>query len=82
MANVKKKTATKKRRDRKVVEKGAVHIRSSFNNTMVTVTDSQGNAPLLGLLRRAGLPRFPEVHPPMPPRWPPRPPRRPPWSTA
>ena len=44
MANVKKKTATKKRRDRKVVEKGAVHIRSSFNNTMVTVTDSQGNA--------------------------------------
>ena len=37
MANVKKKTVTKKRRDRKVVEKGAVHIRSSFNNTMVTV---------------------------------------------
>jgi small subunit ribosomal protein S11 len=39
-----KKVATKKRRDRKVVEKGAVHIRSSFNNTMVTVTDLQGNA--------------------------------------
>mgnify|MGYP004578686181 FL=1 len=44
MANVKKKAATKTRRDRKVVEKGAVHIRSSFNNTMVTVTDAQGNA--------------------------------------
>lgn len=44
MANVKKKTATKKRRDRKVVEKGAVHIRSSFNNTMVTITDLNGNA--------------------------------------
>ncbi len=44
MANVKKKVVTKKRRDRKVVEKGAVHIRSSFNNTMVTVTDPQGNA--------------------------------------
>ena len=44
MANVKKKAATKKRRDRKVVEKGAAHIRSSFNNTMVTVTDAQGNA--------------------------------------
>ena len=27
-----------------IVEKGQVHIRSSFNNTMVTVTDSQGNA--------------------------------------
>ncbi len=44
MANAKKKVVTKKRRDRKVVEKGAVHIRSSFNNTMVTVTDPQGNA--------------------------------------
>ncbi len=39
-----KKVVAKKRRDRKVVEKGAVHIRSSFNNTMVTVTDLQGNA--------------------------------------
>ena len=44
MANAKKKVVTKKRRDRRVVEKGAVHIRSSFNNTMVTVTDTQGNA--------------------------------------
>ena len=44
MANAKKKVVTKKRRDRKTVEKGAVHIRSSFNNTMVTVTDTQGNA--------------------------------------
>ncbi len=44
MANTKKKTVTKKRRDRRTVEKGAVHIRASFNNTMVTVTDSQGNA--------------------------------------
>ena len=44
MANAKKKVTTKRRRDRKTVEKGAVHIRSSFNNTMVTVTDPQGNA--------------------------------------
>ena len=34
----------KRRRERKVIEKGAVHIRSSFNNTMVTVTDTNGNA--------------------------------------
>ncbi len=34
----------KRRRDRKVVEKGAAHIRSSFNNTMVTITDINGNA--------------------------------------
>ncbi|MCD7886087.1 MAG: 30S ribosomal protein S11 [Clostridiales bacterium] len=39
-----KKKAVRKRKDRKSVEKGAVHIRSSFNNTMVTITDTQGNA--------------------------------------
>lgn len=38
------KKATKRRRERKNIEKGAVHIRSSFNNTMVTVTDLAGNA--------------------------------------
>ena len=38
------KKVVKRRRERKVVEKGAVHIRSSFNNTMVTVTDLNGNA--------------------------------------
>ncbi len=44
-ANTKgKKTTTRRRRERKNIEKGAVHIRSSFNNTMVTVTDLQGNA--------------------------------------
>ena len=42
MANVKK--TTKKRRERKNVESGAAHIRSSFNNTIVTITDLQGNA--------------------------------------
>lgn len=38
------KKVVRKRKDRKNVEKGAVHIRSSFNNTMVTVTDMGGNA--------------------------------------
>lgn len=32
-----------KRRERKNIEKGVVHIRSSFNNTMITITDPQGN---------------------------------------
>lgn len=36
--------ATKKRRERKNIEKGAVHIHSSFNNTIVTITDLKGNA--------------------------------------
>ena len=35
---------TGKRRERKNIEKGAAHIRSSFNNTLVTITDVAGNA--------------------------------------
>lgn len=42
MANVKK--VVKKRRERKNIEKGAVHISATFNNTIVTVTDTAGNA--------------------------------------
>ena len=34
----------KKRRERKNIERGAAHIRSSFNNTIVTITDVNGNA--------------------------------------
>ena len=40
------KNVTKKvtrRRDRKNIEKGMAHIHSSFNNTIVTLTDVQGN---------------------------------------
>ncbi|MCI0183822.1 30S ribosomal protein S11 [Sulfoacidibacillus ferrooxidans] len=41
-----KSTATvrTKRRDRKNVETGIAHIRSTFNNTIVTITDPTGNA--------------------------------------
>ena len=42
MANVKK--VVKRRRERKNIEKGAVHIRATFNNTIVTITDVNGNA--------------------------------------
>ena len=41
---VKKTATTRKRRERKNIERGAAHIRSSFNNTLVTITDLQGNA--------------------------------------
>ena len=45
MANAKTgKKVIRRRREKKNIEKGQVHIRSSFNNTMVTVTDAQGNA--------------------------------------
>ena len=42
MATVKK--STKKRKITTNVDKGIVHIQSSFNNTIVTVTDVAGNA--------------------------------------
>ena len=43
-AQAAKKGATRKRRERKNIEKGAAHIRASFNNTIVTITDLNGNA--------------------------------------
>ena len=38
------KKVVRKRRERKNVEKGQAHIRATFNNTIVTITDMQGNA--------------------------------------
>ena len=38
------KKVVKRRRDRKNVEKGAAHILATFNNTIVTITDTAGNA--------------------------------------
>ena len=37
------KKVVKKRRERKNVEKGVAHIRSTFNNTIVSISDMQGN---------------------------------------
>ena len=33
-----------KRRERKNITSGVAHVNASFNNTMVTITDAQGNA--------------------------------------
>ena len=38
------KKVVKKRRERKNIEKGAAHIRATFNNTIVTISDVAGNA--------------------------------------
>ena len=38
------KKTTSKRRVKKNVEHGQAHIQSSFNNTIVTLTDANGNA--------------------------------------
>ena len=44
MAKANAKKVIKRRKERKNIEKGAAHISSSFNNTMVTITDTNGNA--------------------------------------
>ena len=41
---MKKTTTRRKKRERKNIERGQVHIQSTFNNTIVTLTDVAGNA--------------------------------------
>ena len=44
MAEKKKTSTSRKRRELKKVDRGQVHIQSTFNNTLVTITDMGGNA--------------------------------------
>ena len=44
MAKVQAKKTTTRRKERKNIDKGQAHIHSSFNNTIVTITDVQGNS--------------------------------------
>lgn len=41
---VKKAVARPKKRERKNIDRGQAHIHTTFNNTIVTITDAQGNA--------------------------------------
>jgi small subunit ribosomal protein S11 len=41
---VKKKVTRTKRRERKNIERGVAHIKSTFNNTFISITDMDGNA--------------------------------------
>ena len=38
------KKVVKRRREKKNIENGAAHIQSTFNNTIITITDEHGNA--------------------------------------
>jgi small subunit ribosomal protein S11 len=38
------KTARVRRREKKNITSGVAHVNASFNNTMITITDAQGNA--------------------------------------
>ncbi|SMB83718.1 SSU ribosomal protein S11P [Desulfonispora thiosulfatigenes DSM 11270] len=43
MAKPRKATSRVKRRERKNIEKGMAHIKSTFNNTLITISDVNGN---------------------------------------
>ena len=60
MAKAVTKKATRRRREKKNIERGAAHIQSTFNNTIVTITDVQGNA-LSWASRRSGLQRLQKI---------------------
>src|SRR6202521_4424436 len=40
----KEATARVRKRERKNIASGIAHVNASFNNTMITITDAQGNA--------------------------------------
>ncbi len=44
MANAKKSSTTRKKKIKRSYTKGIAHIHSTFNNTIVTITDEAGNA--------------------------------------
>lgn len=44
MVAKKARSTRRKRRERKNIERGQAHVKSTFNNTLVTLTDLQGNA--------------------------------------
>ena len=41
---VKKRTTRSKRREKKNIERGVAHIKSTFNNTFISITDVDGNS--------------------------------------
>lgn len=44
MVAKKARSTRRRRRERKNIERGQAHIKSTFNNTLITLTDLQGNA--------------------------------------
>ena len=52
---VKKKTSKPGRRERKAIPRGRAYIQSTFNNTIITITDPQGNVIAWGSSGTAGF---------------------------
>ena len=70
-----------RRRERKNITSGVAHVNSTFNNTMITISDAQGNAVAwcsAGAMGFKGS-RNPRL---MRRRWQPRKPVKKPWNMA
>ena len=78
MATAGRKGAAKtkvRRKEKKNVVAGQAHIKSTFNNTIITITHTTGAAISWAPKARVSRPRSPR-------RWPRSPPGAGPWSTA
>ena len=71
-----------KKRERKNITSGVAHVNASFNNTMITITDAQGNTISWSSSGTMGVQGARESPPPTPPRSPPRTRAARPWSTG
>ena len=69
------------RRERKNITSGVAHVNATFNNTMITITDAQGNT-IAWSSSGSRASRARASRRPMPRRWPPRMPAARRWSTA
>ena len=50
-----KRATTRRRREKKNIERGAAHIQSTFNNTIVSISDMQGNVIAWGTAGEMGF---------------------------
>ena len=56
------KKKTFKKKEKKVVPTGLVHVQASFNNTIITITDPMGNVLVVVQFGFAGFPRIAQGH--------------------
>ncbi len=56
------KKAPRVKKARRQVSDAVAHVHASFNNTIITITDRQGNVAVLGDIGRLRLPRFAQEH--------------------
>ena len=71
-----KEPARVRRRERKNITSGVAHVNASFNNTMITITDAQGNTIAWSSAGTHGLQGLAQVDALTPPRWRPRTPAK------